>query len=324
MDTDAAKCAKRLLDVVMEARTAAAALSEIKDRNEELLTQRDAQDLDAIISALQIIYEEGRHRTTKVSPVSNLLQGYDMWWKADRENDSCPLTVESESMWRVRKFVKKCKKDKELKRKGLPLTEKTTPPKNKKQRQSTRKVVVSPPDKEYHDSAIVAKLLKGRPPFPAKRWSKETLIEALPTLDGTRKTNAFVKAVIEQGRSEYSHRSAIFKLWKNWKEKKVVLTRGRPRSMKLTEVDNVVKSTLMDCSSDSSAFKLKDMINAFEAKKKVQTGSEGLDPNSINVQVSEKVAKAAMVAVAMGEQSGVKFTNKKLLSKTEKRYQSEH
>ncbi len=49
-----------------------------------------------------------------------------------------------------------------------------------------------------------------------------------------------------------------------------------------------------------------------------------LDSITVKCRISDQRAKAAMVDVAMGEETTLKFTKKDPFVKTESRYQSEH
>ena len=66
------------------------------------------------------------------------------------------------------------------------------------------------------------------------------------------------------------------------------------------------------------------MKNTLESKRKEDAEANGLDPDTITCDISDKTAKAAMVAVAMGDSNLQFTTKKKLMAKTESRYQSEH
>ncbi len=104
--------------------------------------------------------------------------------------------------------------------------------------------------------------MKGAPTLRVRIWSKEQLIDALVTLEGTGRSNEFLKTVIAKRVTSYQAVSGIYKLYRTWKLKKAITPVGRPSMMKIDEAEVAVKSLLTDRSSDSSAIKLKDMKNA--------------------------------------------------------------
>ena len=87
INTNSAKDAKLLLDIITAAEDSATALNEFKEKRADLLNKTtDLRELDTIITAMNYIHSEGRQQTSKVSSVSFLLAGYDMRKKADKEN----------------------------------------------------------------------------------------------------------------------------------------------------------------------------------------------------------------------------------------------
>ena len=148
-----------------------------------------------------------------------------------------------------------------IRKSGEKKTHLKTP---KKLRRSTRESVVISPDEEKQKA--ISTLLKGAPTLRARIWSKEQLIDALVTLEGTGRSNEFLKTVIAKRVTSYQTVSAIYKLYRTWKLKKAITPVGRPSMMKIDEAEVAVKSLLTDRSSDSSAFKLKDMKNAYLEK----------------------------------------------------------
>ena len=93
--------------------------------------------------------------------------------------------------------------------------------------------------------------------------------------------------------------------------------------MTVGEAEYVMKTLLKEHTSDSSAFELKDMKEAYSSRLKDKADKCGLESETIHVQVTNQTAKAMTLAAAMGDSVGT-FTTKKLLTKTEKRFQSEH
>ena len=189
-------------------------------------------------------------------------------------------------------------------------------PMHKKQYVSERVAAVTP-EKAKKDK-IIAKLLKGVPPYPAKTWSKEAIIAALITLENTRKANQFVNTILDKGLTHYKNHSGIYKLYNKWKKHQMVLGDvGRPSTMEVNEAKDTVETMLRDRSSDSSAFPIKDMKDAYINKQKKKAKADGLDPEIIKCTVSDHTAKVTMTAVAMGGSNNRRFTNKKLLKNRE-------
>ena len=79
-------------------------------------------------------------------------------------------------------------------------------------------------------------------------------------LEGTDLTQTFISNVIKKGTSDFKHNGSIYKMFWKWKslgDKPV--GRGRQAELSLAEAAKAAKVTLKECSSDSSAFKLKHM-----------------------------------------------------------------
>ena len=96
--TDAAKLLKLLLDTILETKSVTTALSEFCDKHMRLngLPKSNFYDLEEMIRALEYICDQGRQQAAKVSPVSNLLRGYDKRRKADgSDDDSRPYHVKT-------------------------------------------------------------------------------------------------------------------------------------------------------------------------------------------------------------------------------------
>ena len=68
---------------------------------------------------------------------------------------------------------------------------------------------------------------------------------------------------------------------------------------------------------------LSNMKGIYTHKVKEQVAKDGLDPECVTLGCGDKLAKAMTMAVAMGEDIG-NLTNKKLLTKNEKRFQAEY
>ena len=103
-------------------------------------------------------------------------------------------------MWKLKCFMRGCPRRTAKCSSKIPM-----------KRQSKRRIVLK--DKK---SAVVELLMKGRPPYPLKMWTKELLVKALSALKGTQKGNKFIGKVISLRNSPYEHRSAICNMYKKW------------------------------------------------------------------------------------------------------------
>ena len=167
-------------------------------------------------------------------------------------------------------------------------------------------------------------LLRGLPPYPCRVWTKTQLIDALVVLAPKKKVGEFVTKVIQLGNTEYKHRSGIYKMFDKWKASGLPPpSRGRPMSMELDKAQVGVSNVLRSRATNSSAFMLDNMKDMYTNMVKERVAEDGLDPECVKSGCSDKLAKAMTMAVAMGGDVG-KLTNKKLLKKTEKRFQAEH
>ena len=93
--------------------------------------------------------------------------------------------------------------------------------------------------------------------------------------------------------------------------------------MSVDEAADNVRRVLKDRTSNSSAFQLRDMEKAYSRKLKQKAATNGLEEDTVNTRVFPSTAKAMLISADMGESVG-KLTTKKLLTKTETRFQSEH
>ena len=159
-NTDDAKQAARRLDVISETKNVASVLSIFINKRGDELTKSDVQDLEILITALNLIYDEGRYYTTKVSIVPYLLRSYNRY-ASDRREKEPPLPNTRdinrvpESMWRVQQFVEKCKNN----MRGLvavPITPSHVPLDRsaKKPRHSPRWVTPEKPDPVFSDDFL--------------------------------------------------------------------------------------------------------------------------------------------------------------------------
>ena len=137
-------------------------------------------------------------------------------------------------------------------------------------------------------------------------WPKTQLIDALVTLFLKNKASEFIKKVIQLGNTDYKiaapSRGCVLKVQKAEAQK---------------EVSNICRSR----STDSSTFMLGNMKDIFTNKIKEQVAKDGLYPESVTSGCSDKLAKAMLMAVVMGEETG-KLTNKSLLVKGKKKNSS--
>ena len=325
VDADAAKNARALLDVVSLAGTAASALCDIKTKmvSGASPTQKDVRDLETVISSLRFMTEGARRATAKVSPVPYLLRAYDFRARHEQEcflKEHPPPPSTSLAMWKLSHYVKHASKQQRFR---VPLTElpSKSVAKSPTKRQSTRKVVVSPDERKK--VAAVTTLLKGRPPYPLKAWTKESLAVALGMLEGTRKTKQFIRKIISLGNSPYASANGIYAMYRQWKIDPIVRNRGRPLTMTVTEAEAAVGKVLKDRTSSCSAFVLENMNDAYASKLKDKAEIHGLDAESVSTNVDHSTSKAMTLAAAMGVDVG-RATTKTLLTKTETRFQSEH
>ena len=336
LGTDAAKEGGRLLDIISVTDYVGTALLEFVEQRKDILPLAAVKDLGVLIEALDCVYREGRRQTSKVSTVGYIVEAHDMRRKSNhdmrRKSNQRPNLRVSESLWRSKEFVRKCNSVnlmREDNAKGEMRTPKKVPllslSSQQYKRRSDRIINAITPDKE---SADILSQFDGYPPDGDAKWSKEKLVAAIDKLEEMKEegveclTNmdksTFIINVIVTELSPYTSTRGIYKMHKKWKETGMINREGRPSIMKLGEAEAAVKNVLRDCSSDSSAFKLSDMKNAYAEKRKDKAALDGLDPDSINSSISTRTAKVALIAVAMGD-SDISLSNKVLLTKTPRR-----
>lgn len=329
---DAAKDAERLLDIMSLTKVVATALDEFREKHGKRQTKGALADLQLISSSLRRICDDGTKQVAKVSQVPYLLKSYNMNKAAERREAEVYTNKRvSEAIAKLKAFEKAGKNPEILNQKdtnkspALGCVDSTTPKPAKKHRvlsyrRGCNSTAVTP-DKDGNDIVI-----SGEPP-DNKWWKKEELVDALWKLEGTRKTTLFVKAVLEVGKTSYTNRTSIVKLYGKWKKTKTIPKgTGRPATnITVEEAKEAVKNNLNSHTSGSNAFGLDDMKAAIIARRKEQAAKNGLDPDGIDCTVSNQAAKIAMTSAVMGQSaSGLKFTNKDLLRKTEPRFISEH
>ena len=125
-NTNPAKEARHLLDIVSQVGTIASALTEIVDRQSNNLPKYVAKNLQILVKALLCVHQESRYQVARVSSVSNILQGYNMVTKVDREAEIVhPNHVTmTDSMWKSMKFVEMCSKGCYMSANMVPLSNK--------------------------------------------------------------------------------------------------------------------------------------------------------------------------------------------------------
>jgi len=106
---DAAKYARRLLDTISLNGEIAAALTELKEKFEEVLPKYAVERLETIIEASSCAHAVGLKQTTKVSTVKGLLAAYSRIQKMrEVEEQKRPSTRVSLPMQRIKEFVRRC------------------------------------------------------------------------------------------------------------------------------------------------------------------------------------------------------------------------
>ena len=334
LGTDAAKEGGRLLDIISVADYVGTALLEFVEQRKDILPLAAVKDIGVLVEALDCVYREGRRQTSKVSTVGYIVEAHDMRRKSNHQRPNLRVFG---SLWRSKEFVRKCNSVNLMRddnAKGEMRTPKKVPllslSSQQYKRRSDRIINAITPDKEAAD---MLRQFDGRPPDGDAKWSKEKIVAAIDKLEEMKEEgveclmdmdkSTFITNVIVTELSPYTSTRGIYKMHKKWKETGMINREGQPSIMKLGEAEAAVKNVLRDCSSDSSAFKLSDMKNAYAEKRKDKAALDGLDPDSINSSISTRTAKVALIAVAMGD-SDISLSNKVLLTKTEKRFQSEH
>ena len=79
--------------------------------------------------------------------------------------------------------------------------------------------------------------------------------------------------------------------------------------IKLKDMESAVQKTITDHTTDSSPLRLKDMKAVYKDVTKGKAEDDGLVQAIIDYGVSDRTAKIAMVAVAMGD-TNLSFTTK--------------
>ena len=189
--------------------------------------------------------------------------------------------------------------------------------------QTSFPLMLSTTYQETRKGEEIGSLLNGCPPYPHKRWTKEALVEALDKLEGTRKASKFIAKVITLNICPYKSPSGIYTMYQQFKKNATLRKRGHPVIMSVNETADNVRSVLKDRTSNSSAFQLRDMEKAYSNKLKQKATANDLEDETVDTSVNHRTAKAMIISAAMGESFG-KLATKKLLAKTQTRFQLEH
>ena len=57
--------------------------------------------------------------------------------------------------------------------------------------------------------------------------------------------SAFIKKVVEVGKTDYKHPSGVYKMYQRWKDKKIVPGgKGWPMAMDMGKLEEAIKTTL--------------------------------------------------------------------------------
>lgn len=168
--------AKHLLDTISQAKNIAIVLDEIRNNHGDKLPKYVVKNLELLSQSANHMHKNGRRQVVKVSPVSNLLQGYDMRVKSDRGKEpQRPINTKlSDAMWRTREYVSKCNSSETSPPKPKPVEVEVPFQSAKKPRRSERAATITP-EKERQDAAI-AQLKKGIPPMVIKCGPKNHLL----------------------------------------------------------------------------------------------------------------------------------------------------
>ena len=202
---------------------------------------------------------------SKVSVAEYVLSAYDKRKKEEESNEAPSQSRYFEATVKLKAFVKKCKNPDQMnadveKVKGKIYSHIPTKKLLRSEIPVNHKVFLDKADIE----------VSGQPPFPEKRWMKETLIHALIKLENTGKKKVLMINVLKVGKTTYSDNSGIYRMYSNRKQNKVVLGRGRPSDLTIDVAVDTVRAVLQNCSNSSSTFKLQDLKDAYIAKKREQ------------------------------------------------------
>mmetsp|Transcript_1497 Transcript_1497/g.2751 ORF Transcript_1497/g.2751 Transcript_1497/m.2751 type:complete len:205 (-) Transcript_1497:299-913(-) len=159
-------------------------------------------------------------------------------------------------------------------------------------------------------------LFTGAPPN-GDWWTKESLCQAMSELEGTRNTKSFIDAVLGTGKCDYKSHTSFYRMYGSYKSQGGIVPKGRGRPLKMgtDEAEKIATEALRSCDGDISTFKLNDMKEAYISKMKAEAEENGIEGDTIQCKISDRLAKASLIAASMG-MSELKSTKKKLSTKT--------
>jgi hypothetical protein len=318
--TNPAKEAFFLLDLLQVVKDVSTALGQFKCNHGKDVADAGIKHLEVMMEALDWIQLAGTKQVGRISKVKYLSRAYELTRTAEKKRKADdPMTmVRRRAVCGLREFVRSCKRARsdEVKKEKAPPQ---PMPFYEEPRRSPRGPSPVP------STALLITDFTGLPPQGANVWTKETLawfVDNLFTSD--QKARPFLLKIIAKGMSPYKDHNSILKMYRKWKNngKGGFRSVGRPGAMPVKEVEKGTNQMLKDGLHDSNTFKLKHMKNLMVVKKKEIAASNGLDPDSVNCNVTTQWAKVNMIATAA--RSNLAFSTKKLLTKTASRYRSEH
>jgi len=311
--TNPAKEAERLLDIISMSKHISTALSELKLKNDSILPKSDLNHLSLLIEALDNLHDRGRKQTARVSVMSYLLRAYDMRKVAEREKENLyPKKGRSVSIQRVKMFVDKCNgKEPEGKmvRKSIDTNKQSSAVQIARRSKRQKNCITSKKSSEKQ-------LFTGAPPN-GDWWTKESLCQAMSELEGTGNTKSFIDAVLGTGKCDYKSHTSLYRMYGSYKRQGGIVPKGpgRPLKMGIDEAEKIATEALRSCDGDISTFKLNDMKEAYISKMKAEAEENGIEGDTIQCKISDRLAKASLIAASMG-MSELKSTKKKLSTKT--------
>ncbi len=175
----------------------------------------------------------------------------------------------------------------------------------------------------------------GLPPEGCEIWPREALCHALSDIakepENTVTMNAFKSAVIAKGRSDYKHIAGITKMYNKWKKhnRNEVPGMGRPPSTTIGELrDGLDELVEQGGLGDTNVISHQHVAHLIEKKRKRQAEADGLDPETVDVTVSDRTSQMYLVALGMStskdDKVQRKLSQKSLHEKTTTRWIAEH
>ena len=255
-----------LLDLLEQVKHVSAALVEFKE-DQDNVNDKGNKHLEVMIESLDLIYSTGQKQVGKISKVKYLKKAYNLSKNADRKRkaEDPMLIIRSGAVYGLKKFLKKCKMaDVE----SMKTANSTPRPMlyYEEKRKSGREIIApdllgsgrvstSPQTTVCIVNDPWADSLHnftGLPPQSARQWTTESLILFMDDLVMSgRKLAPFLAKILERGRSSYSTKDSLRKMYRNWKKTGVLPVRGRPSIM---SVDDVVETTTSVLKSRTNLF----------------------------------------------------------------------